>query len=163
MKHECWSNWGLKHGKHFTFNDIFTKPKLQLVTMKLTFLGPCLDKLPSLTVTPLANSTVSICKRSTTLYLQVNLNWSEMFFFDIFATTALVEYIKLIHFTQCSISKPSENFRKPLIFWLFQGVWKWNIGLKWVKIFDKQNIIKIIFYKRNIKWRHSKTFSISSG
>ena len=32
---------------------------------------------------------------------------------------------------QYSISIPPES--EPLIFWRFQGIWKWNIGRKWVK------------------------------
>ena len=34
---------------------------------------------------------------------------------------------------QWLICIPLENIRKPEIFWCFQGVHKWNIGLNWVK------------------------------
>ena len=36
----------------------------------------------------------------------------------------------LVRFTE---EIPSENVRKPKIFWSFQGVQKWNIELKWIK------------------------------
>lgn len=35
---------------------------------------------------------------------------------------------------ECSIPVPPKNVRKADTFWLFQGLWKWNIGLKWVNL-----------------------------
>ena len=40
--------------------------------------------------------------------------------------------IKITHFTSLSISVPFGNIKKPLVFWRFQEVWKWSIGVKWV-------------------------------
>ena len=37
-----------------------------------------------------------------------------------------------------------ENFRKPLFFWCFQGVYKGNIGWKWVNIYLLLTFNKIV-------------------
>lgn len=39
----------------------------------------------------------------------------------------------LVSCLKCSISIPPVDVRKPLVFSLFQGVWKENISVKWVK------------------------------
>ena len=45
-------------------------------------------------------------------------------------TTCPVTVLKYL--AQWSISIPPRNIRKPLVFWHFQGVYKWSTGLKWV-------------------------------
>ena len=42
-----------------------------------------------------------------------------------------------------------ENVRKPKGFWRFQGVYKWNIELKWVKILSQD-----LFVFSTILWPH---------
>ena len=38
--------------------------------------------------------------------------------------------------------KQSSHSMPPLIFWLFQGIQKWSIRLKWVKLFEQLKILK---------------------
>ena len=51
------------------------------------------------------------------------------------AFTILIHFIPMLH-----IYIPPENVRKPNVFWRFQGVYNWNISLKFVK-FSFQNQI----------------------
>ena len=38
---------------------------------------------------------------------------------------------------------PLKKTREPEVSWRFQGVWKWNIGLKWVK-YNTENYRSVI-------------------
>ena len=53
--------------------------------------------------------------------------------------------------SQCSISIPPENVRKPEVFWCFQGVHKLNIGLMLISDFlsiciDNCNVPQAVLY-----------------
>ena len=41
----------------------------------------------------------------------------------------------LTHFSQCSISMPPENVKKPKVFWWLQGVQKRNTGIKLIEYY----------------------------
>ena len=42
--------------------------------------------------------------------------------------------VGLVHFQQILYFYIPEIVRKPLVFWCFKGVQKWNIGVKWIDI-----------------------------
>ena len=53
-------------------------------------------------------------------------------------------------FSQCSIFIPPENIRKLLVLPCFQGVYKWNSGLKWaifLWIFRRNSHVKKVFWR----------------
>ena len=50
------------------------------------------------------------------------------------------------------ISMPPEDVRKPLVSLHFQGVQKWNIGLKWIKPSEKLFIRSIMAVHADRKW-----------
>ena len=52
------------------------------------------------------------------------INWC------VFYTRKIYQHLS----SQQSVSIPPENIRKLDVFWYFQGVKKWRIGVKWVKI-----------------------------
>ena len=52
---------------------------------------------------------------------------------------------------QCSISTPPENVRKPLAFRSFQGLYKWNSGVKWVK-FNFTTSWEILSFSLSLAW-----------
>ena len=52
-------------------------------------------------------------------------------------------------FKKCPIFIPPENIRKPELFWCFQGVYKWNIGWKWVNL---------NFWLRSSQWNSGKVY-----
>ena len=56
----------------------------------------------------------------------------------------------LIHFSPVYISIPPENFRKPLVFWRFQGVKKCDTGLKWVNA-ELNNVSGLLLTSLNTK------------
>ena len=53
-------------------------------------------------------------------------------FEQVYAFYKMLNSIVLIQFRLKFHWIPPENVRKPMVFWRFQGVQKWNIGLKWV-------------------------------
>ena len=53
-------------------------------------------------------------------------------FEQVYACYKMFNSIILIQFRLKFHWIPPENVRKPMVFWRFQGVQKWNIGLKWV-------------------------------
>ena len=50
----------------------------------------------------------------------------------------------IFYLSQYSISISLKNLLKSKIFWRFEGVWKWNIRLKWVSKESKAQSLKII-------------------
>ena len=69
--------------------------------------------------------------------------------------------VKRTYLTHFTVSTPvSWKLEKPWVFWLFQGAWKWNTGLKWVKAsnpFSHGNVFKIfgiLFDKSLFSFRH---------
>ena len=69
-------------------------------------------------------------------YMNIRTSWEALIFsfFDndtaIFLKKTMAKTQSIL--AQCSISIPPENVRKPLVFWRFQRIKKWNTGLKWI-------------------------------
>ena len=73
----------------------------------------------------------------------------------------LTHFISMFHFY-------TENIRKTLVFWRFQGIYKWNTGLKWVK--NKVNYAPFLiipfdlvnqYLQHNLVYKRYNIFNIS--
>ena len=62
------------------------------------------------------------------------LHLESSYFVKPFSKAFLTHFSSMFHFT------PPENVRKPLVFWHFQGVEKWKMGLKWVRERPVKNV-----------------------
>ena len=48
------------------------------------------------------------------------------------------------------------------IFWRFQGLWKWNIGMKWINNFPNKYTDKTLIRVIIKKWRYTSSMTLST-